>query len=335
MDKLPKELEAMSTARKKGRKQVTRKSVIAPPHPLPPKMSDAGFADYRTQFAKLEAKAAFGVQSEQEFIAAKLKLLRTHPAFHPADRKLAVEAFQAVMPETMQALADQPVPGGVGYGMFYNSAFKSSYATGTAITWEIICPPVPGGNVDNFLYITATNRTAKGVEAFVAYHAQENLSFQVFDWAQPDGSRFQVSKPFSELGQYLGTETVHGIACPVLTVMNTTYQQTPGSWVNEVRLLDVGARQWQLVYQFSYAATLQDQTGNWVGSWGPIAETFQDAYAGTETMGALSTQLISRDAAGNWGQWAQLTNTQSQLRTDNKGMVPLFVDPNFSWAVHS
>ena len=323
----------MSAAKKKGRKQAIRKPVI-PPHPLPPKMSEAGVADYRTQFAKLSTKKAAGIDAEREFIAAKLKLLRTHPAFHPADRKLAVDAFQAVMPAT-KILAGQPVPGGVGYGMFYNAAFKSSYATGTAITWEIICHPVPGGNVSDFLYITATNRTAKGVEAFVAYHGQENFSFEIFDWAKPDGSRFQPSTPFSNLGQYLGTETVHGIACPIIAVMNTTYQQSPGTWANEVRLLDVGARQWQLVYQFIYAATLQDQTGDWVGSWGPIVETFQDAYAGTNTMGALSTQLISQDADGNWGQWAQLTNTQSQLRTDNKGMVPLFVDPNFSWAVHS
>ena len=325
----------MSAARKQSRKSVAQKRAIAPPHPLPPTMSDAGVADYRTQFAKLSTNKAPGVEAEQEFIAAKLKLLRTHPAFHPADRKLAVDAFQAVMPAALKALADQPVPGGVGYGMFYNAAFKASYATGSAITWEIICPPAPGGNVNDFLYITATNRTAKGVEAFVAYHGQENFSFEIFDWAKPDGSRFQPSTPFSNLGPYLGTEAVHGISCPILAVMNTTYQQTPGAWVNEVRLLDVGARQWQLVYQFSYAAGLQDQTGDWVGSWGPIVETFQDAYAGTNTMGALSTQLISRDAAGNWGQWAQLTNTQSQLRTDNKGMVPLFVDPNFSWAVHS
>ena len=327
----------MSAARDKSRKRVTQqpaKSSIAPPHPLPPKMSDAGVADYRMQFATLSKKEAPGIKAEREFIAAKLKLLRTHPTFHPADRKLAVDAFQAIMPVT-KTLPDQPVPGGVGFGMFYNDAFKSSYATGTAITWEIICPPVPGGNVSNFLYITATNRTAKGVEAFVAYQGQENFSFEIFDWAKPDGSRFQPSTLFSNLGQYLGTETVHGIACPIIAVMNTTYQQTPGTWVNEVRLLEIGARQWHLVYQFAYAATLQDQTGDWVGSWGPIVETFQDAYAGTNIMGALSTQLIGRDADGNWGQWAQLMNTQSQLRADNKGMVPLFVDPNFSWAVHS
>jgi len=308
---------------------------IAPPHPLPPKMSDAGVADYREQFARLSAAEGPGINAERAFIAAKLKLLRTHPGFHPADRKIAVDAFQAVMVETMEALADQPVPGGVGYGMFYNAAFKSSFATGSAITWEIICPTVPGGNVNDFLYITATNRTAKGVEALVAYHGQDDFSFEIFDWARPDGSRFQPSTPFSNLGQYLGTETVHGVACPVIAVMNTTYQQTPGTWVNEVRLLDVNAKQWHLVYQFAYPATLQDQTGDWVGTWGPIVETFQDAYAGTNIMGALSTQLISQDAAGNWGQWTQLTDAQSNLRTDNKGMVPLFVDPNYSWAVHS
>jgi hypothetical protein len=39
-----------------------------------------------------------------------------------------------------------PVPGGVGYGMFYTSAFRSSFARGTSFFYEIVCPHQPGGN---------------------------------------------------------------------------------------------------------------------------------------------------------------------------------------------
>ena len=40
-----------------------------------------------------------------------------------------------------------PVPGGVGYGMFYTPAFRTNFARGTSLYWRIICPTPPGGNV--------------------------------------------------------------------------------------------------------------------------------------------------------------------------------------------
>jgi hypothetical protein len=105
--------------------------------------------------------------------------------------------------------------------------------------------------------------------------------------------------------------------------------------VNEVSLLNVPANQWELIYRFQYAATLQEQTSDWVGSWGPIVETFQDVHSGTNMVGALQTQILSRDSNGNWGQWGHLTPSQSDLRVDNKGFVNVFLEQNFSWGVVS
>lgn len=304
-------------------------------HPLPPLRSDAGTRDYRSEFAAMSYGSCPGAEQERAFIAGKLKLLRTQPSLHPADRETAASKYNSKTATLLSLEENGPVPGGVGYGMFYNSAFKTSFATGTAIGWEIVCPTLPGGNVNTWLYVTATNRSSKGVEAFAAYQGQNQFSFNIFDWARPEAERWRPPTPFSNLSAYLGTESAHGTPCQVLAVINTTYQQAPGNWINEVRLLDVHANQWHLVYQFLYQATLQDQTGDWVGSWGPIVETFQDVYSGTNPMGALRAQILSRDASGTWSQWSPLTNTQSGLRVDNKGFLPLFLDPNFSWAVRS
>jgi len=303
-------------------------------HPLPPRRSDVVTLDHRAEFAALSTLAPPTSEVQRAFVAGKLKLLRTHPTLHPSDREVVLSRFKAVVPSLAMEDAG-PVPGGVGYGVFYNSAFKTSFATGTAISWEIVCPTTPGGNVNTWLYVTATNRSGKGVEAFVAYEGQNAFSFNIFDWARPEQERWRPAIPFANLGAYLGTESAHGSQCQVIAVINTTYQQSPGNWANEVRLLDVQANQWHLVYQYLYQASLQDQTSGWVGSWAPIVETFQDAYSGTSLMGALNTQVLARDAAGNWGQWNQLAPTQSDLRTDNKGFALAFFDQNYAWAVNS
>jgi hypothetical protein len=117
--------------------------------------------------------------------------------------------------------------------------------------------------------------------------------------------------------------------------MNVTSQTHPNRWYNQVWLWNHGAGRWDLVYQYDYSATLTDQQTGWVGSWGPIIETFQDSYQGTYPLGALSTQLIGRDSGKQWGAWHFLALSDSYVRTDNKGFNLLFCDPNYSWAVNS
>ncbi len=66
-----------------------------------------------------------------------------------------------------------PIPGGVGYGMFYTNAFRTAFARGTSFYYEIVCPHQPADNVTTWLYLTATNRSQRGVEAFVSYNGQK------------------------------------------------------------------------------------------------------------------------------------------------------------------
>ncbi|HZU28960.1 MAG TPA: hypothetical protein VFA04_25775 [Bryobacteraceae bacterium] len=300
-------------------------------HPLPPLRSGIEVVDRRDDF---RGAALAGVEAERRFIESKRHMLRTNPWLQPNERARATQAFADMLGPSAGLAPEGPIPGGVGYGFFYNPAFRSSFATGTSLYWEIVCPDLPGGNVTDWLYITATNRSAKGVEALIRYDGQNNFTFGVFDWARGEGDRWRVHQ-YAELAPYRAVESAHGADYQVVVVMNSTYQDTPGNWVNEVYLLDATTQQWAFLYSFAYPATLQDQTADGVGTWGPIVETFQDAYSGTNPMGALKTQLAARDAAGNWGPWAALTTTQSDPRVDNKGFVQQFVDANYSWTIHS
>jgi hypothetical protein len=288
----------------------------------------------RTEFAKITKRTARNRAAERAFIASKMHIVMTHPMLNRAVRDAAVAKLRSTLKKPLAKKTAAPVPGGVGYGIFYNDPFKASFATGTAIYWEIISPNPPAGNVNTWLYLTATNRSAKGVEAFIAYNGQSQTFFKVFDWARYPASPWQTNIPFGNLGSYLRIGSAHGSPYQILPLMNITSQSGTNYWYNQVWLWNHVANRWDLVYQYGYSATQQDQKTGWVGSWGPIVETFQDAYQGTRPMGALSTQLLSR-TGNQWGAWHFISAADSYVRTDNKGFHLLFLDANYNWAVNS
>lgn len=292
-------------------------------------------SDMQAEFKKITEQTPRDTAAEQAFIASKMHLIKTHPTLDLGERDAIIaklkDGFKMLLPEKSAG----PIPGGVGYGMFYNAPFKTNFATGTAIYYEIVCPNPPGGNVNTFLYLTATNRSSKGVEAFISYNGQNQTYFKVFDWARYPAAPWQTNIPFANLGNYLTMQSSHGNSYQVLPLMNVTYQSGTDYWYNQVWLWNHVANRWDLIYQYGYSATQADQKSGWVGSWGPIVETFQDAYQGTNPMGALNTQLLSRDNNNQWGSWYFLSATDSYVRVDNKGFHLLFLDPNYTWAVNS
>jgi hypothetical protein len=301
----------------------------SPPFPM-----EGEVIDQRGQFRKLTEAAPVESESLRAFIAAKLTMLRTHPEMAEADRDRAEEQLAEVLGyPTGRALSTEaaPTPGGVGYGMFYTSAFRTAFSRGTSLYYEIVCPHQPGGNVTTYLYLTATNRAQKGVEAFVSYNGQNDTRFKVFDWARTD--QWQTNIGFGDLSAYLRGTVSHGWGLQVLLVWNSTFEISPGRWRNEVLLHNRSANRWDLVYRYDYDSTPAVQTSGWVGSWGPIVETFQDSYSGTRWLGFLNTMLVARDASGAWGPWGLLTASQSTVRDDGHGFSPLFLDPNYSFVV--
>jgi hypothetical protein len=135
----------------------------------------------------------------------------------------------------------------------------------------------------------------------------------------------------------LRSKSAHGDLYQELPVWNSTYQISASNWRNEVLLYNHVNNTWDLIYRYEYPATADQQKTGWIGSWGPIVETFQDSYNGTKPMGALGTQLISRNSLGQWGKWRLLAASDSFVRTDNGGMgfKLVFLDPNYSWVVYS
>lgn len=230
-----------------------------------------------------------------------------------------------------------PVPGGVGYGSFFTDKYKANYSTGTVIAVDIICPQKAGGNVSSWLYLTETNRTAKGVEALVYYLGQSELGFKVFDWARDEAHHWQLTISAQKLRDYLATKNIEGTDYQVLSLQNQTFiVDTPQGkrWRNQVFLYNHSEGCYSLVYSYEYEATEAEQKGAWVGSWGPIVETFQDSYSGTSPLGFSYTYMQERDKHDKWTDFHLLTTDISYIRNDKKGFNKVFLLPNHSFAVN-
>jgi hypothetical protein len=333
--------------RKPARKKPTGKVKAKPAKRVPPKTTrghpamppmplEGKIGDRRSQFSRFTRAARAVPGDVRAFIASKLSMLRSHPEISLAEREEAEATMaRAFGLKSREALDKEtgPVPGGVGYGMFYTNPFRAAFARGTSFYYEIVCPHQPAGNVTTWLYLTATNRSQKGVEAFVSYNGQNNTRFKVFDWARSDN--WQTDIPFANLTDYLRGIVSHGWGLQALLVWNQTFEIGSNRWRNEVLLHNRAANRWDLVYRYDYNSTTAVQTSGWVGSWGPIVETFQSSYQNLRWIGFVNTMLITRNAAGQWGNWGVLTASQSTIRNDSLGFSPLFLDPNYSFVVKS
>lgn len=294
-----------------------------------------GVHDARDEFRALTARTAPDLEFRRQFARKRRQTAAYNPIWGAIRRRNALRELDLRGLKPSPVEDTPPIPGGVGYGMFYSQPFLVAFTEGTSLYWEIVCPDDPGGNVTGYLYLTSMNRASLGVEALVKYLGRQNPpSFIVYDWARAEPDRWQHEIPFPQLGSYLRQDTAHGFTFNVLPLMNMTYQVDAANWINQVWLLNNGTNSWDLIYQFQYAATPTNQHGPFVGSWGPIVETFQDAYTDTSPMGAINTQL-STHLNGQWGAWSALSQAESQLTPNSKGFVPTFLDPNSSWVVHS
>jgi hypothetical protein len=302
--------------------------------PVPPSnRPHKAMEDHQAEFAEITAKTPVDQNFRNAFMQSKLRIALTHPRFDFAARDQAVANLVERLGPRASELATPPTPGGVGYGLFYTSAFKTGWGHGTSFACDFVCPSPPGGNVSTWLYLTATNRSGLGVEAFVAYDGQGTPHFRVFDWARND--HWQTDIPFTSLGNYLTKMSAHGHPYPVLPVWNSTWLIGANRYRNQALLYNHVRGGWDLVYQYDYAGTDAQQKTGFVGSWAPIVETFQSAYLHTQPMGALVTQLISADNNGHWGSWALLAASNSNVRTDNVGFHLVFLDPNYAFIVNS
>lgn len=308
------------------------KNGISSPSP-PSNRPHKAIEDQQAKFAEITAKTPVDQNFRNAFMQSKLRIAVTHPHVDFAARDQAVASLVERLGPQADELKKPPPPGGVGYGIFYTTPFKTGWGHGTSFACDFVCPSPPGGNVNTWLYLTATNRSGLGVEAFVAYNAQGTPHFRVFDWARND--HWQTDIPFTSLANYLTTASAHGHPYPVLPVWNSTWSIGTNRYRNQALLYNHARGGWDLVYQYDYDATDAQQKTGFIGSWAPIVETFQTAYQNTQPMGALGAQLISADNNGHWGSWALLAASNSSLRIDNLGFHLVFLDPNYAFIVNS
>ncbi|MFL6235834.1 MAG: hypothetical protein ACJ76N_22075 [Thermoanaerobaculia bacterium] len=144
-----------------------------------------------------------------------------------------------------------------------------------------------------------------------------------------------MDRPCSTLGPYLSPLEIGGTTHQVLHVVNSTYQSGEPAWTNEVYLLNAVSERADLIYSFDYPASAQEQRIGWIGSWGPIVETFQDRYEGTSPLGFAYANVVSRDASFRWGDLEALSPATSFLREDALGFSLVAFAPNHTLIVES
>ncbi len=313
--------------------------------------------DRRAQFAERSRATPVDVAARQAFVrhrAAQAVQAHAHSSVEQqrSDRRLRTLAHAIGAPHLVTAIAilqaidagTPPIPGGVGFGLLYwtdlSGGFVSSFVGGTAIAFDVVAPTPPGGSVSTFLYLTATNRAGLGVEAFVSYNGQDDTHFKVYDWARVDSDPWQLDIPLAGLDDYRHGRFTHDVTLGVFPVWNSTYQIDGAQWRNDVSLHNRTTCDWDLVYRYDYAATDVDQQPTDLGGlhtsfWGPIVETFEDTYVGTDVMGFLSIQLASADGDVVWADWAPCTAIDTLVSPPTSGFTTVFLDPNTDVAVRS
>jgi len=313
------------------------------PPPLPPQIESGAPRDVREQFAEKAPPAREQEESVRAFIQAKWDMLRGDTKFDPRVRDIVYADFAQ---RVRNGAKIPPVPGGEGFGVFYRPGFKTAFSMGTSLFWIAICPTRPGGNVSTYLYLTATNRASHGCEALVHYNGQTDAHFAVYDWSLPEGDQWQTYVSFTDLGDYLGEETILGEIRQTLPIWNSTYEifeveQDPEEvanlrrWRNDVLLYNHEETSWDLIYRNDYDATRSQQRSSFVGSWGPLVETFQSYYHDTEDFGTITTQLNTEGRSGRWGGWHELGPLEADIHNNDYGFFSRYLNPNFRWVAGS
>ena len=227
-------------------------------------------------------------------------------------------------------------PGGTGYGYyFFDTALL--WSKSTTIDYYILTPSRLGGSSTDWLYLTTTCRAQLGTEALVAYYQEQEASFMVFDWARPDGDRWQIeiNLPTSHPEYLTVRPDEFGNPRQMCHARNSTRLLNSSAqgrlWENQVRLFNFQLHTWDLVYSYSYqTASATDNFylpgGN--GYWGPIVETF-GTYNRINTIGFDRVRFFQDDT----GQFAWLSSANSYLVTATPFRA-LTVAPNRSFAVY-
>lgn len=300
--------------------------------------------DARAEVARVSRRSPGEKAELRAFLESKRRMIRSHPHLTSAERARALAKIDRIEAKVegagTEANSDDdggggeggddepPLPGGVGFGVFYHPAYKTDFDTGTAAEYTILCPTFAGGDVHSWLYLTAMNRASLAPEPVVVYAGREELVFRVFDWARAD--RWQLPMTHADLQPYLHGCVLNGDVYQALRVLTVSFRSAEGTWTNEVYLENASTGLMGLIYLHSYSATTADQHAGWDGSWGPIIETFQNRYQGTEELGFADFSVATRRGA-EWGPWERLSPADTYVAQDDAGFRMVYLEPNHTF----
>src|SRR5262245_830644 len=118
-------------------------------NPVPPSnRPHKTIEDHQAKFAEITAKTPVDQKFRNAFLQSKLQIAITHPQSDFAARDQAVASLVERLGSQADELKTPPTPGGVGYGIFYTSPFKTGWGHGTSFACDFVCPSPPGGNVN-------------------------------------------------------------------------------------------------------------------------------------------------------------------------------------------
>lgn len=211
---------------------------------------------------------------------------------------------------------DPPPPGGLGAGV----AFKPGqllFQQATAAYYYLLAPREIGGTPQaELLYMTSSNRAARGCEALLSYFGSEQFRavFRIWDWSTPkqaNGSQFVLDLDYDALKEYLIPYELrigsHTRTFNTVYVISSTERTSGDTWRNDVYLHNHarGVRDRVWTHTFEWPSQSTDDP-YW---WGPIFETFPETtnFGATNLLGYLDTLLVQD------GMQYQLTDANSQV----------------------
>src|SRR5258708_30829229 len=171
------------------------------------------------------------------------------------------------------------------YGCYYNVK-DLQYVNSTAIIFDAINAPSMGSTKNESIYLTATNRSKLGAEAYLAYFKDDPPKFRIFDWSYP-GGYFALCSPHDALSEYIHTRNVDGKDYETLSIVNSTRRRPDNHWVNEVLLFNAKYNVYDFIYSNSFPA---DHAGYY--KWGPIIETSAEMSFYTNSIGFFDAYIM-------------------------------------------
>lgn len=286
--------------------------------------------DRREEWARESERTPSTKDERQAFYQHRIKLVESSEDSSRKeellrDLKESMEREEA-SPDSESEPDPEPIPGGVGYGAYYKSN-ALAFTNSSMLRYNIVVIPQIGNAQNKWLFLTSTNRSPRGVEAYIAYQQQNYPSFKVFDWSKAGKARFALSRPYELLGDYLVPHEAGGVEYQTIHVSNNTRRIAGDNWINEVFLLNRTTSHYDWIYSNEYElAQIDEDDYKW---WGPIVETFPPFPFTINNVGFFDAQLLQDDKPAQ-----MLTPDVTNLRVDHPGYTVVLNEANHSFIVH-